>query len=210
MQALINNIAATFIAGMILLMVLFLQFRSQATTIEAAQYSMAKTDQFQAVEILEMELRNAGAGIRHPVMTFTGGTIDTTSCFTSPSATCSFTFWTRLDSTLVDTMLVRYDWTQTGTIRLTGHNPGSTPIPQPVYSVTRFVNGTAWGHLLDRATDFRIRMFDRLGNPINGNPQDTRRLQVRFEVPTRNTMKPTGIETVEWESVFWPVNLTRE
>ncbi len=194
---------------MILLMVLILQFRGQATTFEATQYSMTKTDLFTAVQVLELEFRNAGAVIRNPETTFTGGAIDTTSCFASSYATCSFTFWSRIDSTVVDSVLIRYDWKQVGTEALKNHDPGAVAVPTPVYEVERFINGTSYGPLLNRVTDFRILLFDADGDPITGNPKKTRRIDIRFTVPTHNTMKATGIETVDFETVFWPGNLTR-
>ena len=212
MQQMIYYAVATLIGFVVILLMASLLLRGQETSVDTTQVLRAKNYLFSAIQNIELDFRNLGGGKEDVTTIFPDlpPPIDTLSCTLLPGVPCWFTFYGRVDSTMADSSLIRYEWEQSGSEIIDTDLSGGTDdlVNTKTYTVTRLVDGQQ-RFAIDRVSRFNIRVFDADGVPVF-NKLNIRQIEVDLRVLVPTTQKDEALEEVRWRSVFRPVNLTRE
>lgn len=177
MQELIGQIAATIIAGTIILILAVVTWRGQHHSTSAVQYSAAKEGLLDFAEVMEEDLSNMGAGRTNATLdapagygAFYGSTSLNTT--TSPY---SFKFYswtdrtTNIDPTKDYDSWVEYEWEQVGTAQV--KDPTGAYITVPTYKIERTVqtddgtttSTTSSGESIDTLTEIEFKFFNDMG-----------------------------------------------
>ena len=205
MQTLVDLAFGSLVAGVVLLLVLVLQFESSRNAIDATQFRTGKTGLLSFIEVVEQDFKNIGGQFREaPVVgeelaledAISPGMPDTTG------TTKAFEFRAQVDSTQ-RAALIRYEWTDSGeTVEL---EDGTATL----YDVERLVDGVVTGTFRGLVTrmEVHLRRYEDNAAPIF-NPWDTRRVEVKIHAISP-AGKGTLIEELRWEKHFHPVNMSR-
>jgi hypothetical protein len=198
MQWILDNIAAFVISCTVILLLAVLSLTGQKASIEAVQYSTARTASVTLTEVLEQDLMNIGAG--RLAIVFGDIVIE------KNGPTPYVEFLTRDNRADPNPVTVRYSWVESGTINARG-----TQIP--AYQVTRHVDGQAVPITGNTVTSFDITFKRRvLGDwtPVTtAEAPQSSRVDVRL---TLASPLETGeiVEETLWERQIIPVNLRRD
>ncbi|MCH7639521.1 MAG: hypothetical protein IH855_08680 [Bacteroidetes bacterium] len=235
MQELIGHIAATMIAGVIILILAVVAWRGQHHSVSSEQYSAAKQGVLDLVQVFEEDFSNMGAGRTNATLKSpTGyGAFFSASSFNVTAAPYSVRFYAWTDrTTAIDpevdyTNNVEYRWDATGTTRI--YDPvTNTYVTIPTYTIERFVNGIANGSSIDSITDVSITLYNSSGTEITPTDITADPLllnQVYAVQISIRAVSPLGggqgyrdqndaalryeVEETRWSRMFRPVNLAR-
>lgn len=190
MQFIYDNIIATLVSGMTILLLIALQLRASETNIEAVGYYDAKVKQVMFAEVAQTDIANIGAGRA------------ATEPMIEAWSTTAFEFWTQTDSSgTVDR--VRYELVQTGTQALMDST-------YTVYQIKRYTNGVLSGGSASLVTKFQITLYDAAGAVVtSGNLDRTRQVSVRIESLAPWQQKHTVGQSI-WTYTVRPANLERK
>lgn len=225
MQNLIGYTISVVIAGLILLMVLALQFRQREVAVDTVQYEAAKSGILSFVAVVEQDFRNMGSQQRALAKTASDvEVIDAvTKIYPDPAAedytvsgndtTWIVEFWgsTRPEQ---PAQLIRYEYTKLDgeTVRLMRNG-----VEQDVhvYDVVRLVDGVVTVRSSGEITDFSVipRMKEECDTPdperIPNKPWFTRKIDVEIKA-----ISPLGqgeyIEETVFQSGYTPLGMTRD
>lgn len=190
MQFLYDNIIATLVGGMTILLLIALQLQASETNIEAVGFYDAKVKQVMFAEVVQTDIANIGAGRA------------ATETMIEAWSTTNFEFWTQTDSSgTIDR--VRYELAQTGT-----ETVGDSTYT--VHKVNRYTNGVLSGGSSSLVTQFQITLYDAHGAVItNGNLDRTRQISIRIDSLPPWRQEHT-IEQSIWTYTVRPANLERK
>ena len=235
MQELIGNIAATIIAGVILLILAVVAWSGQHHSVSSEQYSAAKQGVLDLVQVFEEDFSNMGAGRTNVTLKNPAGygAFFSASSFNVTAAPFSVRFYAWTDrSTSIDpevdyTNNVEYRWDATGTTQIYDP-PTNTYVTVHTYTIERFVNGTANGSSIDTITDVSISLYNSSGTeltPAAINDDASLLNQVYAVQISIRAVSPLGggqgyrdendaalrheVEETRWSRTFRPVNLAR-
>lgn len=236
MQELIGQIAATVIGGVIILILAVIAWRGQNHATSAVQYSAGKEGILDFAQVMEEDLSNMGAGLKNATLADSskhGGFADATA-FDTSSTVREFRFYSWTDrltddnyATDTDAVLVRYQWSQTGTVQVL--NPLTQVLEtKPTYIIERAVDSGAGfepaGSSIETLTEVSFDFFDEFGNPENvgtaAGMRDVRAMDVTLRAVTplgggtgfvdaSDPAQRGEIEETRWNRVIRPHNLTR-
>lgn len=202
MYFIFDNLTASIVGGIVLMMLFGIQSRIQSNTVESTIMYAAKNQTLQFAELLERDLSNAGylstpgdqSILRHATRN-SGGTVTTDT----------LEFWGSDGNGLRTRVRYVLDKTSSATI------DGETV---QLYQVNRYENNIiGWknaGASLPTLTEFRIDLLDSANNGVV-DIADARKMRVRFEAAVvGGRLKDTGGNT---ESTFlrtlrWGVTLS--
>ena len=224
MQHFIGYTISVVIAGLILLMVLALQFRQREVAVDTVQYEAAKSDILSFVAVVEQDFRNMGSQQRALAKTASDVEVKdvVNSIYPDPDAFKDYTvsgsdttwiveFW---GSTLPEqpAQLIRYEYTKRDgeTVRLMRNG---TEQDVHVYDVVRLVDEVVTMRSSGEITDFRVapRRKEECGSldPTPSKPWFTRKIDVEIKA-----ISPLGqgdyIEETVFQSGYTPLGMTRE
>ena len=196
MQFLIDHITSIVIGAVLILIVAGVQLRGQNSSVDATQYSAAKTRLLDLAQMMERDFSNIGAGVSTAAMASAIQTFDTLS------STRVFAFYGRVDQADPDSHLIRYEWVPTDSVTLKNSQVVTT------YQITRLVDGAYTASSLPTVTQVRIDLMDADSNAVGGMYSNTRFVSVDI-----TAVSPLGvgdeIEQPRWQRIFRPANLTR-
>jgi len=195
MQFLLDHIAATMIAGLLLLVILATQFAGQQTNIDATQYYDAKIRLLDLVQSVERDFTNIGSGI--------DSVKSAIQEFDTLSVPAHISFAARTDSTIPDWQLVTYQWEETGSVTLKDYST------IPTFTVQRLINGAVSGTSTGAITGFRVDLLRADSISITTNFEDMRLVNVIMS--TASTLGTNEqVEQCQWRKQFRPMNMTRD
>ncbi len=206
MYFIFDNLTASIVGGIVLMMLFGIQSRIQSNTVESTIMYAAKNQTLQFAELLERDLSNAGylstpgdqAILRHATRN-TSGEITTDT----------LEFWGSDGSGL--RTRVRYVLEKTKTATIDGEFV-------QLYQVNRYENNMlAWktaGASLPTLTEFRIDLLDSANNGVV-SIADARKIRVRFEAAvvggrlkdTGGNSESTFLRTLRWGVTLSPKGL---
>lgn len=202
MQAMIDHTAAVIIGGSILFILAALSLRSQASTIEATQVDLAKTELRSLIDLVEQDFNNMGSGMTYPNENTPNRVIRT---FGTASGYTAMSFYSLEDPIgLPDTVLVTYRWRQQGSVTL----PDGTSTE--AYEVQREVGSTT--ARFEKVTAFSIDLTRKDFTPIPLEATDLE--EARYIDIEIAMVSPVGVEALleqtRWSKQFRPMNLNPE
>lgn len=208
MQEMIALVASVVIGVVIILILALVQWRGQHTSIDAAQFTTAKTGMLDLVEVMEDDVTNLGSGLAVPDMRNTspvpagydgssfvsnqGGFTASSAAFDTSSTTRTVEFYALADTTTIAdplataTNTIRYSWTATGDVVQVLDPATNTYVPRPTYLLTRTVDGATAGQSMDTLTEVTFDLFDASG-ASTGTLADVRQVEV-----TLRAVSPLG------------------
>lgn len=198
MQALLDYSVAVVVGGVVLLILLSLEWGGQRTSIEASQFEAAKKGVFSFVDMMQQDFRNVGSQ-------FPNYTLDPDDVITRFDTTATphvFEFRGQTEPGQPP-KLITYEWEESGeTVSLSDG-------PTPLIDVRRKVDGTLTGQSTGMITHFEIHLKrDDPSLPIF-NLKDTRQIVVRLKA-----ISPLEagefLEELSFNSVYRPVGMTRK
>lgn len=194
MQFIIDHITGVVVAATVLLVLAVTQFRGRDASIDATQYSAAKTRVLAIAEAIERDFSNIGSGMDSVKYAIVG--LDTTS------STKYFEFAGQTIQADPTVRTIRYQWTQTGTKELAAGQV-------PTYTIQRIIDGSVSGSSLPTVTGFTIDLMTADSAMVITNYADTRIVGVNLKAVSPVGVSK-GIEQTRWVKVFRPMNLTRQ
>lgn len=187
---------ALVVAGVVILIIASVSIRVQRTSIAATQYSASKVSQTDLVGLMDRDFRNIGATYPNYVLNPDNAIL----AFSSDTSGGVFAFWGQTERGMPPDS-IRYEWTQTGTVRI-----DTTYVP--AYAVSRYVNGNLRGSSAGAVTWLDIQLLNADGNPAGVLP-DTRQIEVNVRIVSSLGSNDL-VETNNWETVIRPAALARE
>ena len=200
MGALFDQLTGIIVAGAVLLIFAFIQFKGWQSSTEATIYNMVYSDALDLSGIIQTDLENmrteAQTNEAHSRGNLTGGTVFTCEVTTTGGTTTSFTFPTLVDPdnaySLADPQdaevaLVTYQLVDTGnTMLLTeGHSTSTVPL----YRLDRMIDGKNTGGSQGNMTYFLIELSSSAGGFSSGSgicPTDLDNVRFEFKIATNS------------------------
>lgn len=210
MQSFIYYVAATATAFAAIFILSLLLVRGQEAAVDTTQIMRAKNNLFTAMQNIELDFRNLGAGKTDVSTIFPAAGIDTLTCQFFSGFDCKFSFYGRVDSSSADSSLIQYFWRQSGSEYIDTDLSGGVDVlvNQTMYTLRRVVDGKTY-FTMDRISRFRVSVYDEAGN-TTANTLAIRQIEIDLRVMVPTTMADEALEEVQWSTFFRPVNLTRE
>ncbi|MEM1115572.1 MAG: hypothetical protein AAF845_05215 [Bacteroidota bacterium] len=220
MQEMIAQVAATVIASLLLLSVGAIAWRVQHHSVDAVQYSAAKSEGLGALgRTLEEDLANLGAGLRTDRLNTAGAFVT----YDSTRGDYDFTTWVERDArgddvTTNDGALVRYDVRELDDADVRVRHEATRQFTSaPTFQVTRTSGGVS--AVYDGILEAKIRLFD-----VDGQPTTVTTQACEVEVEVRQ-VSPLGggaagmvdgdagvaptVDQTRWTRRLRPANLAR-
>ncbi len=204
MQHLTYLVLLTLISIAVSVMGFGIQRTSQNASIASLQYERVNKKVVTAIEMIEQDFRNLGSGVSSAAEAFPGAQVDTTSCRQSVGSMCYIVFQARIDQDVPTPRVIRYGWTKTDSISV---KTGLEVERVPTYTLVRKVDGLYSSTLLERMTEFDVRLMNAAGKQLTGPPQETERIEIALAVATRVDDSETYDYQRRWQNTFRPVSL---
>ena len=238
MQEMIGLLASAIIGATIILILAVIAWRGQHHTIAATQYSAAKEGTLDFAEVIEEDISNLGAGLSSNTLAdptntnpnYDGGFyIGGGAPFDSTGHLTFATWEDRTTETSAnfcvddDVVVVRYEWTQTGTVQVLD-GLTNTFVTKDTYIIRREIDGTPSGESVDTLTDIKFEFFRADGQKINLHDNPTQGNLVRTVRVRLKAVSPLGggdfvdpndpsyrqqIDETRWSRTIRPINLAR-
>jgi hypothetical protein len=207
MQSLIYYLLAVIVGFAALLIVSSVVLRGQASSVDSVQIMRAKTSLMAAVDNIELDFRNMGAGTAGQSAAFPASPIDTLVCTMRSRNPCVFRFYGRVDPAVESPSLVEYLWNRDGADIVDTDLSSKTDEPEVVktYMLRRKVDGVQKS-AIGGVRQFGLRFFDADGKATT-ELAAVRSVDVALRVLVPTTQTDEQIEEVTWRSTFRPVNL---
>jgi hypothetical protein len=225
MQNFIGYTISVVIAGLILLMVLALQFRQREVAVDTVQYEAAKSEILAFVAVVEQDFRNMGSQQRALAKTANDLAVDTavTRIYPDPKGpdyavsgsdtTWIVEFW---GSTLPEqpAQRIRYEYTKLASETMRVMRNG-TEQDVHVYDVVRLVDGAVTARSSGEITDFSVtpRMKEECDTTDPERIPSQRRFTRKIDVKIK-AISPLGqgdyIEETVFQSGYTPLGMTRD
>lgn len=169
MNATFDHLTGVIVAGSVLLIYAFIQFRAWQSSSEASLYNMVYSDALEISRIIESDIENMRTENQtneaHSRGNLTGGTAFDCQITTAGGTTTSFTFptmtdpegdYSLADPDDVEVSIVTYSLFDTGTtIEL---KEGSSTSTVPVYRLDRMIDGKYTGGSQQNITHFMVEL----------------------------------------------------
>lgn len=226
MHALLDNLVAVLIGGIVLLIIAFIQFRGQEAAVGSVQYYAAKSQMVDFVRQLQVDVNSIGAGVPNAQIELGQALVGHT---VSGDTTDVFAFRTYADSSNFPTKgatdVVCYHREPTGEIVHVWDPGTATYVPKPTFRIVRRLNpsspgtcagGTVIGSSLSTLTEFSLELRREDGTATN-TFSEARQVyaHVRGVTPLGGgkTAHQGGmrqhIDETRWNGLFRPPNMTR-
>lgn len=210
MQSMIFAVAAAVIGFLALTLLSVVLLRGQEVSVDSTQILRGRAALWSAVENIELDFRNIGAGVLDVSTTFPTAAVDTVTCRRAPGMDCRFSFYGRVDSSSAIPSLVEYLWRQGSDEIIDTDLSGDADrlVSTPTYVLRRLVDGE-FRFAVDGVRAFRLLMLDADGVRTPAM-DDIRQISVNLSILVPTTQTDEQLEEVTWASVFRPANLSRE
>jgi hypothetical protein len=177
MHAILDNLGATVIAGMLLLLLLLVSFRNQEVTVESSDLYTLNRQMLDLHDVLKRDLQNASQIV------------------TTTEQDSTFTFFAQTDPD--DTTKFRVVYKRV----YTGIQQGDS-----LYRIERYVEDVLTSSSSNQVRMWIIRALDET-NTVPLDPLDARQVYVFFEMvpPFQTTAEtPSALQEARWESTIRP------
>jgi hypothetical protein len=182
MQVLLDNIVASIVGAVILLMMLAVQQRNQLASAEATSFYMLQQHVLDFTSTLQRDMQNVTAVLD----------------LKEDESNLTFRFLAQVSPTDTTKRLVSYKRVK---VRL--RERGGVQIP--LYQIERYVDGNMSGASMQSITAWAVRGLNEEGNPA-GTPGDVKQILVRMDVasPVEVLSDEDKIDATRWEATFRP------
>lgn len=219
MGAIFDQLTAVIIAGAVLLIFAFIQYKGWQSSSEATLYNIVYQDALEISKILETDLENlrtedqtneansrgnlaGGAGFSCE-LTASGGK---TTAFTFPTLTDPDNAYTLADPDDASVSIVRYELVDTGnTMNLT---EGSSTSVAPLYRLDRTIDGNYAGGSQENITHFLVELSRKGSDTFDSSsgicPTEMDNVRFEFKVATNSLG-----ETPDGQSSTSQANISR-
>lgn len=188
MQVLLDNLSATLIGGVLVLILLSVGLRVGGAETETQLYELSRRQSQAIAQQLEADLLNVGYGLP--------STTDAIEEWTDST----FTFNRRADTTSTAPVIqVSYRRLTVGTVEVDG-------TPAPLYRVERLQDGASEGGAPASLSAFDLDLVERDGTPTS-DPADAVGLRVVFKTSFGSRADDQTSSASRYERTFYPANL---
>lgn len=237
MQELIGQIAASLIAGTIILILAVVSWRGQHHSTSAVQYSALKEGVLDFAEVMEEDLSNMGAGRTNNTLTSAAGygAFYSSTAFNTTTSPYTFKFYSWTDRTADITpgtdhdSWVQYQWQQTGTVQVKDPATGNY-VTTPTFKIERTVktaagSATSSGESIDTITGITFEFLNDVGTALAVETTPSLMKNVRAVRVTLTAVSPLGggegylttddaalkydVDQSRWSRTIRPPNLNR-
>jgi hypothetical protein len=238
-QELIGQIAASLIAGTIILILAVVSWRGQHHSTSAVQYSALKEGILDFAEVMEEDISNMGAGLTNNALNAPAGygAFYSSTAFNTATSPYSFKFYSWTDRTAnIDPnpttpydSWVEYEWQQTGTVQVKDPTTGNY-VTTPTFKIERTVktaagSATSSGESIDTVTGIDFEFLNEAGVEVDVEANPALMKNVRAVLVTLTAVSPLGggkgylatddaalkydVDQSRWSRTIRPPNLNR-